>query len=164
MIDQLLRFILPAAYALLPPEMASAEATALLLAIGLQESRFEFRRQIGGPAHGFWQCELGGTQGVLTHHATRVPLEQVCQQLHYDPTFVFPALADNDILAACVARCLLWTDPQPLPGPNDTTRGWDLYLRCWRPGRPHRASWDAFYAQGWQRTIGARALSQELKA
>ena len=27
----------------------------MLLAIGLQESRFVHRRQIGGPACGFWQ-------------------------------------------------------------------------------------------------------------
>jgi hypothetical protein len=163
-IDQILRFTLPAAYALLPPEMASAEATAMLLAIGLQESRFQYRRQIGGPAHGFWQFELGGLSGVLTHHATATPLAQVLQVLHYEPTYVFPALADNDVLAACVARCLLWTDPRDLPGPNDTTQAWDLYQGLWRPGRPHRATWDANFAEGWQRTIGARALSQELKA
>ena len=39
------------------PGMDSAKARVMLLAIGLQESRFEHRRQIGGPARGFWQFE-----------------------------------------------------------------------------------------------------------
>lgn len=164
MIDQILRFILPAAYALLPPEMASAEATAMLLAIGLQESGFAARRQGGGPALGLWQFEAGGITGVLVHHATSGPIRQALRVLQYEATDVFPALADNDVLAACCARCLLWTSPQRLYGPNESSLAWDLYVGLWRPGRPRRESWDAHYAEGWQRTIGARALSQELHA
>ena len=38
----------------------STAADVLLLAIGLQESRFEHRQQIGGPARSFWQFERGG--------------------------------------------------------------------------------------------------------
>jgi hypothetical protein len=34
----------------LPGRFASLEATVLLVAIGLQESRFKYRQQIGGPA------------------------------------------------------------------------------------------------------------------
>src|SRR5690606_35531315 len=56
------------AYALLPSRMDSDRATVMLLAIGLQESRFEHRRQIKGPARGFWQFERGGgVRGVMTH-------------------------------------------------------------------------------------------------
>jgi hypothetical protein len=163
-IDQILRFILPAAYALLPPEMASAEATAMLLAIGLQESRFQYRRQIGGPAHGFWQFELGGTAGVLTHHATIGPIGEVLKALQYEPTYAFPALADNDVLAACFARCLLWTSPSPLPGPNDGELGWTMYRDLWRPGRPRHETWTANYSMGWGAVLQGRPLPPTLKA
>ena len=67
MIGHILAHTLPAAYSLLPAEMESAEATALLLSIGLQESQFTHRRQVGGPARGFYQFELSGVQGVLRH-------------------------------------------------------------------------------------------------
>ena len=50
---------------LLPARMNSPEAEVMLLAIGLQESRFEHRRQLvgspprpTGPAKSFWQAEL----------------------------------------------------------------------------------------------------------
>ena len=36
---------------LLPARMESPQAVVMLLAIGLQESRFTHRRQIGGPVH-----------------------------------------------------------------------------------------------------------------
>src|SRR5690606_38643231 len=67
------------AYALLPSRMDSDRATVMLLAIGLQESRFEHRRQIKGPARGFWQFERGrGVRGVLTHPATAALAREVC--------------------------------------------------------------------------------------
>ena len=44
----------------LPDRMLSDEAVTMMLAIGYQESRFEHRRQIRGPARGFWQFEHGG--------------------------------------------------------------------------------------------------------
>lgn len=46
MIDLLHRFLVPAAYAVLPAEMQSARATAFLLAIALQESGARKRRQV----------------------------------------------------------------------------------------------------------------------
>ena len=53
------RAIAPA-LALLPARMSSREAEIMLLAIGLQESLFVPRRQMGnGPARSFWQGELG---------------------------------------------------------------------------------------------------------
>ncbi|MCV6902125.1 MAG: hypothetical protein NTT76_05400, partial [Achromobacter xylosoxidans] len=47
------------ALALLPAGMDTQAAHVMLLAIGLQESRFTHRQQIGGPARGFWQFEKG---------------------------------------------------------------------------------------------------------
>ena len=42
--DYVARHVLPAAFALLPPQMDSPQARAMLMAIGWQESRFSHRR------------------------------------------------------------------------------------------------------------------------
>jgi len=156
------RFILPAAYALLPRALASAEATAMLLAIGLQESRFATRRQFnGGPARGLWQFERGdlekggGVCGVLAHRASAPHVQRALKRLSYpsDPIGGCHAVIEhNDVLAGVFARLLLWTDPHPLPTISDgPTAAWDLYVRTWRPGRPKRDTWNAYYADAWAR-------------
>lgn len=145
--------VLPAAYALLPAHMASREASAMLLAIGLQESRFEHRVQIGGPAHGYWQFERGGgVKGCLTHAGTKPLLLKALGTLGVAPDTetVYQAIINNDVLAAIMARLLLWTLPDKLPDAEEPERGWFQYLRAWRPGKPHIRTWDAFYAQAWE--------------
>jgi len=159
MIDLILRYTLPAAYALLPPAMASREASALLLAIGLQESGFLTRRQrLGGPARGFWQFERGGgVHGVLTHPAVAFHIEAACSALVYrTPSGIrehelHAAIEHNDVLACVFARLLLWTLPDPLPGRDASGLGWAMYLSAWRPGRPHSDTWPAHYAEAWAR-------------
>lgn len=146
-------FVLPAAAALLPPLLDTREARALLLAIGLQESRFVHRRQLGpGPARGFWQFERGGgVAGVLTHALTQPLIARVLDTLRYPPDAYacHVAIEHNDVLAACFARLLLATVPGALPERHDAERGWQQYLHGWRPGKPHRATWDGCYAQAW---------------
>ena len=70
----LLRYTLPSAFALLPPAMDTPDARVLLLAIGLQESKFSHRLQIGGPARGYWQFEQGGGVRGVRLSALRVDL------------------------------------------------------------------------------------------
>lgn len=145
------RYVIPAAYDVLPAAMASAEATVMLLAIGYQESRFEHRKQIGGPARGYWQFEQGGgVRGVLGHQASRMTARIVLEELGYpgEPTTwgVYDALAHNDVLACCFARLLLWTLPDPLPSREDPDVGWDQYVAAWRPGRPHPRTWPEAWA------------------
>lgn len=150
--ERILSDVLPSAYALLPERMASREASAMLLAIGLQESRFQHRKQIGGPAHGYWQFERGGgVKGCLSHSGTRPLLLKALDALGHpdDVQAVYEAIVTDDVLAAVMARLLLWTLPKPLPGPDDNAEGWDQYIEAWRPGKPHRRTWDAFYAQAW---------------
>lgn len=153
MIEQIARYVIPAAFACLPPAMTSDTALALMLAIGLQESRFLKRRQLHGPARGFWQFEVGGVRGVMTHQATVLPIAHALDSLRYDrtlePADVQRLLEHNDTLAACVARCLLWTLPDALPGPEEEALGWTLYLRAWRPGKPRPEAWPAHYAAAW---------------
>ncbi len=139
------------ALSLLPPKMDSAEARIMLLSIGLQESRFMHRRQMNeGPAMGFWQFERGGgVKGVLTHRASKDIARQICQVRKVNPLTmpVWEALQTDDVLAAAFARLLLFTDPFALPRIGNAAGAWEYYLRNWRPGKPHRETWDRFYAQ-----------------
>ena len=147
--DVLARAIVPALQ-LLPKRMDSEKARIMLVAIGLQESRFQHRHQIGGPAHGFWQFESGGgVKGVMTHQATKQHALELCNArgVPFVRSMVFEALEVDDVLAAGIARLLLWSDPAPLPANDDAQAAWNLYVRTWRPGKPHRQTWDAFYRQ-----------------
>ncbi len=159
MIECVQQHVLPAAFSLLPPPMTSPEASALLLAIGLQESRFLERRQRGrGPARGFWMFEPAGVAGVLEARHTAQPVLEAAASLRYpqllelQPADVCALLEHNDVLAAVFARGLLWTSPAPLPGPREHEAAWRLYLALWRPGRPRRESWDSLYAEAWVRS------------
>lgn len=145
--------VIPTAYSLLPGKMASPEATAMLLAIGLQESGFQHRRQVGGPARSFWQFEqAGGVAGVINHPLTHPIIVPICDLLIYPATTLacYTAIEHNDVLAACFARLLLWTDPRTLPTRNDISKGWQIYVSQWRPGKPHRETWAACFAHAWQ--------------
>lgn len=140
---------------ILPEKMDTHAARAMVVAICLQESRLEHRRQIGGPARGYAQFELGGgVRGVLTHPASKPYIQDVLSALDYDPQAspaeCFVAIEHNDILAAAFARLLLWTLPGALPARGDAEGGWGQYIAAWRPGKPHRDTWDAFYEEGWR--------------
>lgn len=139
---------------LLPSSLDTPNAKAMLIAIGLQESRFLHRKQMNdGPARGFWQFEQGGAvRGVLNHAVTRGLARGLVDRLGYDdyPAHVWNAIEHNDILAMGLARLnLLWL-PAKLPEPNQPDEGWRQYIEAWRPGKPHRETWDAYYCQAWQ--------------
>ena len=138
------------ALALLPANRDTREARVMLLASGLQESRFLHRRQIGGPARGFWQFEQGGgVRGVLMHPFSRDLAYSVCDEREVAATArdVYNTLEHDDVLAAAFARLLLWTDFQRLPSLGDAEGAWALYLRTWRPGKPHPETWPDLYRQ-----------------
>lgn len=152
--------VVPAALSLLPAQMTSPEARAMLLSIGLQESAFNARRQGGrgtvagqGPARGFWQFErMGGVAEILRHQATGPLIKPIARMLLYEPTPIVchAAIEHCDVLAACFARLLLWVDPRSLPTSIESAKGWDIYLANWRPGKPHPATWPAYFAQAWR--------------
>lgn len=143
------------ALSLLPDMMDTPAARVMLLAIGLQESRFIHRRQIGGPARGFWQFEKGtrasrgGVWGVFLHTASKDLLGVLCKarSVACDPDVIYAALEYDDVLAAGVARLLLWTHPKPLPPIDAEVAAWALYKRTWRPGKPHPQTWPELYRQ-----------------
>lgn len=159
-LEGIFRDAIAPAYALLPAWMKSREATAELLAIGLQESRFKFRAQkiagrpyIKGPARGFWQFEAaGGVRDVMTRRKREALALAFACNVEWNERAIHASLETDDVLAAGFARLLLSLDAAPLPALNcDPQEAWDYYVRNWRPGKPHRHTWDEFRA----RAVGA---------
>lgn len=130
------------ALALLPAVMDTPQARVMLLAIGLQESRFEHRFQVvqgrpgaKGLARGFWQFEpgtrasRGGVWGVWLHEASRFWLASLCRArgVEFEPGAIYAAIETDDVLAAGVARLLIYTDSLKLPVLGDVAGAWKLY-------------------------------------
>ncbi|MEN5117490.1 hypothetical protein ABE488_09180 [Luteimonas sp. TWI662] len=131
------------ALALLSVRMDSPAARVMLLAICGQEADFRHRRQIlaggaPGPAKSLWQGERGGgmVHGVRGHVATQAYAAALYRARGVEPTLdaIWNAIEVDDVLAAGLARLLLWSDPRALPAVSDVQAAWELYLRTWRPG------------------------------
>ena len=140
------------ALSLLPSKMTTRAALVQLLAIGAQESQdYTYRRQMGnGPARGFWQFERnGGVNGVINHplKTIRDLAVQVCaaRRVLCERQAVWEALETDDVLAAAFARLNLYGDPFALPAVGQCNAAWELYLRVWKPGKPHPDKWPARY-------------------
>lgn len=149
----IIRTAISPALALLPAGMDTPAARVQLLATGLQESRFLHRRQLvgnpprpTGPAKSFWQAEQGGgvVHGVRVHLATRDLAAQIyrARAVPANDGAIWNAVEFDDVLAAGLARLLLWSDPQPLPVVGDEEGAWALYIRTWRPGAYARGTSD----------------------
>lgn len=156
--DYLATIVLPSALQLLPADMDTPEARAMLLSVAYQESGCVYRRQLNGPARGFWQFEVDGMRGILAHPLSKPHMADALAVLGYpvttDATVPYLAVEDNDILATLCARLLLWTDPESMPSRDETDKGWTIYERCWRPGKPRRSDWPANCAKAWEVTHG----------
>lgn len=156
-LSEIRRSAIEPALLLLPARMTSPQAEVQLLATHLQEAPSREQCQLPvrpgkcGPARGIFQFERGGgVAGVLRHPASRPYVLTVCAALGVTPTLdgIFDALPTQcDVLDAALARLLYWTDPFSLPKLGDEQAAWDLYLRTWRPGKPHRQTWPALYAK-----------------
>ena len=164
MIAHILRHTVPAAYDVLHawPWLNSPAASAMLIAIGLQESGFLVRRQAGGgPARGFWQFERSGIAGVLQHTTTAVPIRDALHALRYGRTIkavgCHTLVEHHDTLACVFARLLIWTLPGALPTRMEPETAWAQYLEGWRPGRPRPETWDANFTEAWERVEGVTA-------
>lgn len=153
---------------LLPGKMDTPEARVMLFAIGLQESGFEYRRQVIksgglllplGPAKGYWQFERrGGCYGVVSHFASRYWMADVCaaRNCAFTSAALWDAIENDDVLAAAAARLLLFTDQHRLPALSDVEGAWKYYLRVWGPGKPHPTEWPGRYAKALAHVKGAQ--------
>lgn len=155
-LDEFFKDIVSPALKILGGRFNSPEARVMLATIAQQESRLTHRWQVvdlanpevKGPARGLFQFErAGGVKGVLSHPASKSKALNLCSErrVPVDLMSVWLALESDDILAAGLARLLLWTDPKPLPAVNDVDGAWELYLRVWRPGMPHIGTWAGFH-------------------
>lgn len=141
------------AFSLLPDTWNTLAARRQHCAIGHQETGYISRRQLvtvegrlqpQGPAVSFWQFEKGqlaGINGVLTHRATAKHAAFVCRErgVSADRRSVWQLMQTDDVLGAAFARLLMYSDPKAVPtGPSE---GWAMYLRTWRPGKPHPSRW-----------------------
>lgn len=146
--DALTRVIRPA-FELLPAKMGGERAEVMVLAIMLQESELAARVQHGDdPARGLAKFELGGgIHEVMTHPASRDLARKVLAVRACPATerSAWLALAGDDLLAACFARLLLYTDELPLPTIGDVDTAWKVYVRNWRPDKPRPIDWPGNY-------------------
>lgn len=151
------------AFALLPGKLDSKQVRIQHAAIGFQESGFLARRQVitvtrdgkkqnvpEGPAVSFWQFERGGINGVINFYRNDVQkwARAVCQArgVPFELEAVWSAMQTDDVLGAAFARLLMFTDAAPVP--TTPVDGWLMYLRTWRPGRPHPDKWPASWKFG----------------
>lgn len=161
LLDSILHDAVNPGLALLPPKMDTKETRVQMLAIGLQESEFMTRVQRTnsgkpGPARSYWQMERGGgVLGVLNFPGTKFMARDVCEKRGVAPNSldVWTAMEHDDVLGAAFARLLLWTDPLSMPRVTDAAGAWALYLRVWRPGKPHPDKWAANHARARSQVI-----------
>lgn len=169
LLQTIIRTAIDPALALLPPRMDTPAARIMLLATGLQESKFKDRRQLVGnpprpvgPAKSFWQAEQGGgmVHGVRLHVATRAAAAHLYQArgVPARDAAIWDAIEHDDVLAAGLARLLLWSDAWRLPAVGDVQGAWDMYIRTWRPGKPHPQTWGGLYAQAVAEVGGGNAV------
>jgi hypothetical protein len=169
-LHEILESAIVPALTLLGKNMDSPSARVMLLAIGLQESKFEHRYQVTnqpgvkGPARGFWQFEKGGVRGVWKHHTSAEMLRLLCREREcpMDPAAIWQQIETDDVLAAGVARLLLWTDAFPLPTPAQSDIAWQYYLRNWRPGKPHFKTWADCHARAVEEVFPPQPAAQPL--
>lgn len=143
--------------------MRGERAEAQLIAIALQESGLRHRAQVGGPAKGLWQFEVGGVRGVLDHPSSWDHAQDWCDSwlypIHRDERGhvlstsveqVHREIRDNDLMACVLARLALWRLPDQLSDEDQPEAGWGQYIEAWRPGKPHRDRWDDNWRTAWQ--------------
>lgn len=143
------QIITPALQLLGEPRFDKHQARVQMIAIALQETGLRARIQkVGspprpvGPARSYWQFErMGGVNEVMVHPATGPRLKPIVEllDLEWDVTALHQAMAYNDLVAAVMARLLIYIDPRPLP--VSAPEGWAQYLARWRPGKPHPQTW-----------------------
>src|SRR5262249_55301759 len=123
-------------------------ARLLLVAIGCQESAFKTRRQLKGPARGWWQFEKRGGGDEVARVPKSQPFRDAAREsgFHNDMDTHYVAIGGPAGELACTtSRGILWAYPQPLPERGDEDGAYSYYTRVWRPGKPSRARWSTSY-------------------
>jgi hypothetical protein len=143
-----------------PPSLETERrARHLMLTIALTESALRYRQQIGGPASGLYQFETNGGCAEFESARRLALFRRAARDLHLPVERRATAAAlrhGADVLAAIMARALLWLDPAPLPEVGeDVGVAYRYYLRRWRPGKPSPRRFTASYAVASEATASA---------
>jgi hypothetical protein len=108
----------------------SRAAEQLLLATAIQESRLFYRRQINGPALGFFQMEPRTHDDIWTNFlAYRKELASKVEALMDDGADKLGQLERNDRYAAAMARVHYYRYPDPIPELGDIEGMAELWKR-----------------------------------
>lgn len=133
---------------LLPARYDSVAARVMIFATGLQESNFDYTKQINGPACGWYQFERGGgTIEVLTNPTTKNLARSICMIRcgSIDSHHVQRALIDDQVLATALCRLNYYRNPKALPEPGKVHTAYDYYDQTWRPGKKRPKDWPENY-------------------
>ncbi|MGH8710125.1 MAG: hypothetical protein ACREVA_02220 [Burkholderiales bacterium] len=136
---------IPSGLSLLPRLMNTSEARVMLLAIGLQESRFEHRVQ--AETKSYWQFTLKEVHKIVKHSPSTTELVKDAVELlgyTFDVSTIYNKIEDNDTLAVVVARLLLYKSKRKLPVARDAVEGGKQYVELWQPGYSFKVDlWEA---------------------
>ena len=123
-------------------------ARALLLAIAGVESAWTARwQEPRAYARSFWMVQQNCVNDLLAHPSSGPVLRQFAAEMEIPIGGAFEALAWHDAWAYACARCLLWTDPHPLPEIGDTASSMAAYENIWRPGKFSAERWTARFTE-----------------
>lgn len=147
------------AYSLLPLKMDTDDARIQIMATGFQESNFETRRQANnGPAVGFFQFERIGIKGVIENPSVTKLVHSLCKEfgIEFSTEAIWNALQSDryDSFAFCLARLNYWISPRALPPLRNLQKSWDMYVKTWRPGKPHPERWIECYWRAYGAILG----------
>ena len=97
----------------------SPAALNLVAGIGMVESGYRTRKQIGGPALGYWQMEPATEQDCWVNFLDYRPLlAGLVRKIAYPSQPQHQLLLTNDAYAAAMCRIRLYRSPNPLPDAN----------------------------------------------
>ena len=98
--------------------LASPAAINLVTGIGLVESGYRTRKQVNGPALGFWQMEPETEHDCWVNFLDYRPLlSGLVRKLsgHSEQEITPQLLLNNDLYASAMCRVKLYRSPDPLP-------------------------------------------------
>lgn len=136
----------------------SNDAAALCYAICGQESGWEHRVQVNGPARSYAQFESIAVRDVMQRATSKDRCRMLCHELNvdFDAQVIHTAMVQNDLLMLGMTRLNLWNQRGALPSPTLASQdaAWNYYVNTWKPGKPHPNRWGAHWQTG-IRLLGA---------
>lgn len=127
----------------LPDHLNTVEAEAMLLAIGMQETKFELSNCVNSDRMGFFRVSTRDIIKLITIDWTSKLLLDIANGAN---KFINELVLEDAHFCALCARLMLSITGESLPNLNsDPSESWNLYLKTWKPDNPKRETWDAYW-------------------